>query len=758
MKKRIAAVSVLLVGCAVQAESLEQTAREKMAGFSGLIRQAESAGLDVRKEKMTLRTAEVFLKYASWDEAHITENTEAFKQTVRRRGQDNSLEQAEGLPDFERSEIVLMLDASSDYLKKMIKGEVVRKPVPVIDWSKVTLDGDQLICEGRPVFLLDWSWKPKTPELTEYHGQLDGFFLSPTQVENKSGKMKRGVVDELKNKPSGTAGFIFINNKGVPKWTEQAYGPGFKMREDTFTGYDIDNPGAREMMGALLKGTVPYMAGRPYTQLGYMLCNEPHFFTTEKADGTLDWASGPVSDYTVKKFKAWLKKKHTRIADLNKIWGTSYGSFDAVTVKIPMSEERMLGTPQWVDWMTFNMDRATDWYSWMKAEVRKHDPDARVHLKIMPNLWTKNARGHGIDLEALTRLSDIIGNDAGSAYTHMWKKQKWMDEYSFEWDEICMAHDFMKSVSPNKIMFNSESHFLSSTASRSLNMPPEYARAAFWLAHTHGLSANQVWYWSRREDGAIRGGNYKGYAASNNQQPRIVNEVHSTVMDLNAHAEEIVAMQRQRKPLRIFYSLTSALNKPDHMDDVFALYESLNFDGIPLGFATEGILNKQDSKNWDGVLVYKTEFVTQAERNALQAYLDKGGMVMMDQTSLKKDEYGRSHPPLNQSRGKLVVVASLKEIKQAGLQLMQDKDRMPEVQVIENRGVGRKYCTWKCVKNAAGNEVISIVNLGKTDADLSFHFAEFDSAPQCRDLLNGVMIPSTLTLKPFGMLFIELIL
>ncbi len=60
-------------------------------------------------------------------------------------------------------------------------------------------------------------------------------------------------------------------------------GPGIK-----YTMYDINHPLARQVNSDLIKGTVPYMAGKQYTGLGYMLCNEPHWNCIEKT-----WASAP---------------------------------------------------------------------------------------------------------------------------------------------------------------------------------------------------------------------------------------------------------------------------------------------------------------------------------------------------------------------------------------------------------------------------------------------------------------------------------
>lgn len=746
--KRLVTSAVIAVTALCQASSLDETAREKITTLERLISQADKKGIDTQKEKMTVRTAQVFLKYARWDAANVAENTGYFQQAALYK--KNAAEMAETLPDFERTDVITMLDAATDYLTSLNKGEFSRKPTPQIDWAKVEHEGDQLTYEGRPVFLADYTWKPRVPELDEFHGQQDGFFLMHAYVTDEKGAINRRITQELDSKPEGKMGFVFLNHKGAPKWAKEKYGPGFAMREDTYTGYDIDHPGAREINHLLIAGTVPKMAGKKYTELGYMLCNEPHFFTTEGV-----WATGPASEYTIAKFKTWLREKHGSIGDLNTLWNTCFASFDDVKITIPISQE-LQGSPIWYDWVSFNMFRVTDWYQFLKDEICRYDPAAKVHLKVMPNLWSDNKRNHGLDFEALTRMSGIVGNDAGASYNHMWgPKQEWEDRYAFDWREMCMSYDFFKSVCPQKIIYNTEAHYLSTNHSRDLKQDPMYARGTSWLATTQGLNVSQIWFWARNEDGSVRNGAGKGYAGSNNHQPRIVNEIASTLMDLNAYAEEITAMQRQRKPLRIFYSKTSAINKEHHMDDVFRLYESLIFDGVPIGFATKDIIREQDHCAWDAILVQATEFVTCEELNALQLYLDQGGTVFLDSVSLKKDEYGRPLDALTASKGTLVNVESYGEMKAKAMALLERQGLLPNIRVSETNGIGEKGCIWKCTKNRKGNQVLSIVNLGKTNATLSIQLNGTEKASACTDILKGIPVNANPTLKPYQVLFVE---
>lgn len=729
-------------------QSSEKQGRDKIKTLNSLIKKLEKRKVDVQKERMTIRTAEVFFKFANWDEQNVEINKKAFQQVSLFK--NNASKLASDLPEFERNEINLMLDQAIENAKSLLDKKVFRQKTPTVDWSKVSIVGDQLVFNNKPVFLSDYTWKPDLPELNQYFGDLDGYFLTPTLLINGNGEISPKTINDLQNKPDGNIGFIFMNHKNVPKWALDKY-PDFETGKRLYTEYDIDNPGAREMESMLIKGTVPFMAGKKYTELGYMLCNEPHWNTIANA-----WESDPVSEFTIEKFKIWLKNKHKDINSLNKVWGTNFPDFNSVQLDIPIAQT-LQGTPEWYDWMSFNMSRVTDWFTFLKNEVRKYDPKAKVHLKVIPNMWAFKKVDHGLDFEALTELSDIIGNDASSADSYFRANDnKWKEKYIFDWRELATSYDFFKSVSPDKIIFNSEGHFLTTTKSRDLYLKPEYARAAYWLAHMEGLNACQTWYWARKEDGSIKNPNDKGYAGSNNQQPRIINEVASTMMDLNANSEAIAAMQRMPKPIRVFYSKTSAIQNPAYMDDIFPIYESLYFEGISMGYATKNIIEKQNNRNWEVILVSNTEFVTAEELNALQNYLNNGGTVITDSVSLKKNEYGQTLPKLSEGNGKLITVSSLAEMHKQALSIVEKQGLLPEININEKNASGVKNCVWRSVRNSKGNIVLSVLNLGVNDATLKVVMKNQCKSLKCKDLIKGIAVSSTPVLRPYEVYFVEI--
>ncbi|MFC2113019.1 beta-galactosidase, partial [Bacteroidota bacterium] len=371
--KILIAFSILCLNCSGPSQTLEEKARKKIAALEKLVQVAEDKGIETDRERMTIRTSEIFLDYANWDEANTAKNQKYFEMQPMFEPDAENL--AVKLPDFERTEVIKILDDAIARIDLIIKGKYKRKSAPSLDWSNIEISGNTLMQDGRPVFLADHVWRPDLPELEEFYGALDGNSLSPRLVVNEKGDINPETVERLKNKTGENLGSVFIDNNGFPKWVWDKY-ENFGTGGGIFGKYDIDHPGAREIYGNLYKGTVPYLAGKRSTELGYMLFNEPSFFTS-----TGVWNTRAVSEFTKDKFRVWLKGQHTSINELNILWGSNFKSFDDVRITIPI-ETSLQGTPMWYDWMDFNNYRVTEWFTFVKGEIRKYDPEARVHIKL----------------------------------------------------------------------------------------------------------------------------------------------------------------------------------------------------------------------------------------------------------------------------------------------------------------------------------------------------------------------------------------
>ncbi|TBR43124.1 glycoside hydrolase family 42 [Marinomonas agarivorans] len=761
----------------------EQQARAKITLLQNQVKDAKDKGFDTTREETTLWFANEFLKFANWDEANRDAVAFMFEQYYPYREKKDQL--ADDLPDFERKKVIEILDASIAELAQVISGKITRRPVPKVDWQNITVADNMLLSNGKPIFLYDYFSKSVGRPLTDtdvyndhlgaiYHG---GENLYPVDHDrainsfllNEDGTFDQSLMKEVTEIDNSNVGFLIYWNMGIPAWAE-ALEPEIRKGRSLFTGYDIDNPLARDIWGKIAKHTGDLTKDKKVSQLGYILSNEPHWYS-EKGHWSHNFQEmNNISSYTLNGFRTWLRNKYdNNISELNSNWNSNFANFDSVAYDVP-NDRGTRGQPSWYDWSRYNMDRVTDWFSYLQGELRKGNPDADTSVKIMPNTFTENVRSHGIDVEALTELTSMIGDDAKTRETrhlNYKKPEAWESHYSWFWEELSFSYDFMESVAPNKIHVNSESHFLSASWWRKLDTSVDYVHSVYWLATLQGMDANMAWFWARDPDGspedrlegdldffdpALAG----SFAGSVNQQPHIANAYTQVMYDLNSFAEEIIALREQRRPIRLFHSETSAINKQYHMSQQFKLYESMFFDGFPVGFATENIIKKQDNANWDAVVVYRTEYVTADELQSLQNYLDNGGTVIVDNDkSLRMDEYGKQHSKqLTQSNGKLLVLDtdSIPQIRQAALQ--QAKAGLPDINLVENNGTDHKGSTWRAIKQADGSYLVVVLNIGKNMAQLDLNIKGKTPA-KVTNLFTGNSMSNKFDLKPKGVALLK---
>ncbi|MGA9638460.1 hypothetical protein [Flavobacterium sp.] len=763
---------------------LEKEAIKKIKILETLMKKAKSKSIDVTREETLLWFSKEFLKFANWDEKNKDKVEKLFGYYGPYKNEKTKY--AEELPDLERQKVIDILDKGIDNLKKVIDGSITRRAVAKVDWKNIEVGKDQFISNGKPVFLYDYFSKTMGGALTDtnvyndhlgaiYHGGINLSVVSENNQNESSLLTKKITFKEerlqiLRDIPNKNVGFLLLWNSGFPKWISEK-DPEVSKGRSLFTDYDIDNPLMRHIWGDVIKNAGEITKGKKISQLGYILSNEPHWFS-ETGHWTQKFKEmNSISSYTLNNFRNWLSIKYgNKIGELNTNWQSKFADFNVIDIEIPINKSKR-GQAIWYDWCRYNMDRSIDWFTYIQKELHTVNPMADTHIKIMPDLFTEDNRSHGIDLEALTELTTMIGDDAkttGGRSFNSNTAEEWEEKYAFSWDELAVSYDFMESVAPNKIHVNSETHFLSSSHWKDLNTSPDYTRSCFWLATLHGMDAGLSWFWARDPDGspedrlegtlnffdpALAG----SYAGSVNMQPQTANELAQVMMDLNSYSEEIMDLRHQRKPVRFFYSETSAIQKPHYMSEHFGLYESLYFEGFPLGYATEKIIKKQDNKNWDVIVVYKTEFVTDSEFEALQNYLNNGGTVIVDSTSLSKNEYGHIRKMnLQKAKGTLitmnndVTVASLKKTI-----LDNNATKTSDIVLKETNGTDYKGCTWRVVKNKEGNYLMTILNIGKNTAKLNLSLKNNEKVNGI-NMLTGEMLGSEFELKSKGVLLLEI--
>ncbi|MBU2880840.1 beta-galactosidase [Psychrosphaera sp. B3R10] len=732
---------------------LEQEARIKLVELKSMMEKAQNNEIDVAREETIVWFSEQFLTFANWDEANRDSIEKAFG--YERYYAKDKKRLADELPDFERQKVIDILDKGIEVLAQELRGEIKRRPVNKVDWQGTKASDNMFISNGKPIFPYDYFSKTVGQPLTNtdiyndhlgalYHGGENLYPVDHDRAINsfllkEDGTFDQELMKELTSIPDTNVGFLYYWIMGIPKWVEERE-PEVRKGRSLFTGFDVDNPLVRDVWGKIIRETGRLTKGKKVTELGFVLANEPHWFS-EKDHWTYRFKEmNDISSYTLNKFRNWLDAKYSGdVAELNSNWGAAFTSFDQVQIDIPL-DTKFKGQPMWYDWMRYNMDRSTEWFKFMQDELHTVNADADTHIKIMPRMFMDNSRSGGIDTEALAELTTMVGHDAksfGSKNIRPGKSSEWIEKYAYHWGIVAMFHDFMESVAPDKINVNSESHFLSSGQWRDLDTRTSYVRSVYWLATLLGMDANMGWFWARDPDGSpedrLEGdldffdpGLGGAYAGSNNMQPHVTNEVTQVMYDLNSFSEEIVELREQRRPIRLFYSETTAINADDYMTQGYKLYEELFFEGMPVGFVTKNIIQKQDNGLWDVVVVYRNQFVTDAEFAALQSYLNQGGTVILDtKDALSLNEYGQKRKQqLVKGNGKLLVLNTnnIAKIKQATLDEIKPSSK-PAVVLKEINGVAHKTTMWRVVPNGKGGYLVNILNVGHNKANIELTLA-----------------------------------
>ncbi|WP_222861297.1 alpha-amylase family protein [Seonamhaeicola marinus] len=763
---------------------LEKEALAKIEILESLMQDAKSKSIDVSREETLLWFSKEFIKFANWDEANMAQVEKAFGYDGHYK--KDAAKHAAELPDYERTKVNEILDNGIKQLQSVLDGSIKRRPAPKIDWGNIEVTDKALLNNGKPIFLHDYFSKTVGQPLTNsavyndylgnmYHGGENLYeehqdrAINPWLL-NEDGTFDQDRLKLLTDIPDTNIGFLYLWNSGLPEWLHKKDSTVAQGRS-LFMGLDIDNPNVRAHWGKIAKKAGALTNGKKVTQLGFVLANEPHWFA-EKGYWTQRYGEmNSISDHTKNKFRTWLSKKyHGNISALNKNWESAFKDFNAVEITIPI-DTKYRGKPIWYDWCRFAMFRSLDWFTHIQNELRTNAPEAPTSIKMQPRYFAENYRSHGLDFETLTELTSIIGDDAKAQSSRTFGRKNpepWEEHYAYSWEEVAFSYDFMESVAPNKIHFNSETHFLSLSRWKDLNTPVDYVRSVFWLATLHGMDASTSWFWARDPDGSpedrLEGdldfwdpGLGGAYAGSANMQPQMANEIAQVFLDMNSLSEAIIALRDERKPLRIFYSETSAINKKTHMTELFDLYESLYFEGIPLGYATEKIITKQDNASWDAILVYKTPYVTDKEFSALQNYLIEGGTVITDAESLLKNEYGANRKAiLTKGKGNLITLEkgiSLKAI--ATKSLNEVKESRSDLILTESNGTSQKGCTWRVTKNAKGGYIVNILNIGKNEAKLNLKLKK-DTIQSVTNMMTGEELGTTFVIKKSGVLMLEI--
>lgn len=305
-----------------------------------------------------------------------------------------------------------------------------------------------------------------------------------------------------------------------------------------------------------------------------------------------------ITSLTEQKFQNFLKKEYNNnLSMLNAAWKTNFSAFaDIKNIKPLIAKNKVVNH----DWCLFNCKRFAAWLKDMKTAVNSRQAGLQLSCwaKFMSSvLWTGSSTfALGYDRELLSNTFDsfsggdlsvggtphqplirFAGGEKPIAHRSNSSIAGWMP---------LMTYDFLKSIAPDKPVFEGEWH-VPDGVKDAPGKSPEYIRLALRLSVLHGMNACSVWRVKapprKLED------DFKEYCFANLPVMNDIFFEESIAIDRNM--ELMAAFQHAPCPIRFYYSPASIVyDSQDYLDVLKSAYEGFNSGDVKLGFATERMI------------------------------------------------------------------------------------------------------------------------------------------------------------------------
>jgi hypothetical protein len=402
-----------------------------------------------------------------------------------------------------------------------------------------------------------------------------------------------------------------------PDWAREA-SPAVTIPNHQFITYNIDHPIARQVIGDWLRGAIGQLADEP-ALLSFCLSNEPAY----------SWSGRDTFSHPL--WTKFLSDTHRSIDVLNKLYGTSYTSFDQVPpppIPVPDFNQPVEIMRAYYDWMNFNNRHFADWHEWMNGIIKNTAPKVSTDIKIMAGAaFDRGSMYIGVDPEQFCAITNFAGND-----DYMFPVND--GRYALEWQLEESGYDLLRSFH-DQPSINSENHLIPDRFTEPV--PMEYARTVMWQGALHGQAATVTWVWGEAGDqnDDLYGSIY--------YRPADVFGAGRAWLDAERLSGQVASIIRLQPHVAILYSRTSLFWQSGYANTLETAYAALDFSGEPVTFVTEQELKNGDYKNVKIILLPQATHVTDSTVDALLKFVSRGGkLVSFGSGNLSKDQYDRS--------------------------------------------------------------------------------------------------------------------
>ena len=323
-------------------------------------------------------------------------------------------------------------------------------------------------------------------------------------------------------------------------------------------------------------------------------------------------------DKSQEMFRNWLTSKYANIRTLNQTWQTHYTSFQEIRAPETRNARPVddINRAAWFDWASFNARRFTDYMKWIKAEMRKLDPQTPICAGGTSSMLSSSNSVTGIDEELIiNEVDDVILNESGGSP---------------------IFSDLLLSLSDRKKVM----------------VDPEMGGGTHGLLlhFLHGKSDIAKWWWAGFPSKEYMHMNQSSLPHSKEISLSDIDEVLRIGLDVRRLSSEIAEFTKPEPEIAILYSKTSILQVPPsqiqagstpYLDALYSVWEGARFLGCRTGFISERQILSGRLDNIRILIIPAVKYIPPEIILSVQKYLDKGGKAVVIPESFVFDQYAR---------------------------------------------------------------------------------------------------------------------
>ena len=317
-------------------------------------------------------------------------------------------------------------------------------------------------------------------------------------------------------------------------------------------------------------------------------------------------------------FIEYAKGLYSRRSEMNRIWKTRFSSME--NIKIKRDHKRKAYQ---CDWQTYHNRLGTEFFSYMREVIHETAGEMPMMIEFENDLFITGASQNGIDYEALTKMFEITACSVSNKSSNR--------HYSLEYPGQCMTYTLLQSMAPDKPLINLEDNFITQDTHSTVK---DYAfvHSLLWDGAIAGLNGSIVPGWDTENDLSIL------------RRPECLEGYATACLDINRLGEIVQAFQKAPAEIGILWSPSSRMLDADgtYLNSVKNAFEGCSFAGGKVSFITERRCTEELLAGIKILVIPQTLAAPTETFNAIQKYIEDGGIVLRPGSLVMYDPHGRS--------------------------------------------------------------------------------------------------------------------